>query len=350
MTVRDSAASVLRVPGDYPTIQAALDAAPVHGLVLVSPGTYNENVIIRRTLTLASTFYTTGDLSLIDTTVIRGPVSGTDTVFVSAAAGPETRVVGFTVRAGKDGIEVAGNAVIERNTIESGSDAVDFPKGSAGLVHHNTMRNNGDDGVDVDQSSVVITDNLMVGNAGDGVEARLTNVTAPLRELIIRGNRILQSRQDGLQFIDDDAIGSASTSATLVTVERNVIAGNREAGIGLMDGAQTSEDYRGASLVERITVTNNTFDGNNHGITGGDNLVAVNNIFARQVGPALKNVDGGSRVAYSQFFSNGAPNSGSNVDAATSYNGDPMLDASYAPLPGSTVVDAGTASYTPPQR
>ena len=161
VTVRDSAASVLRVPGDYPTIQAALDAAPVRGLVLVSPGTYNENVIIRRTLTLASTFYTTGDPSLIDTTIIRGPLSGTDTVFVSAAAGPETRVVGFTVRAGKDGIEVAGNAVIERNTIESGSDAVDFPKGSAGLVHHNTMRNNGDDGVDVDQSSVVITDNLM---------------------------------------------------------------------------------------------------------------------------------------------------------------------------------------------
>ena len=66
------------------------------------------------------------------------------------------------------------------------------------------------------------------------------------------------------------------------------------------------------------------------------------------MGPALKNVDGASRVAYSQFFSNGAPNSGSNVDAATSYTGDPMLDASYAPLPGSPVVDAGTASYTLP--
>ena len=348
VTVRDSAASVLRVPGDYPTIQAALDAAPVRGLCSgvprdlqrerdhpadADPGLdvlYDRRPVAHRH------------------DVIRGPLSGTDTVFVSAAAGPETRVVGFTVRAGKDGIEVAGNAVIERNTIESGSDAVDFPKGSAGLVHHNTMRNNGDDGVDVDQSSVVITDNLMQGNAGDGVEARLTNVTAPLRELVIRGNRILQSRQDGLQFIDDDAIGSASTSATLVTVDRNVIAGNREAGIGLMDGAQTSEDYRGASLVERITVTNNTFDGNNHGITGGDNLVAINNIFARHVGPALKNVDGASRVAYSQFFSNGAPNSGSNVDAATSYTGDPLLDASYAPLPGSPVVDAGTASYTLP--
>jgi hypothetical protein len=347
LTVRASATSVLRVPADHPTIQGALDAAPGYGLVLVSPGTYRENVVVPRTLTLASTYYTTGDPALIDSTVISGPASGTDTVFVSAAAGPETRVVGFTVRDGKDGIEVAGNAVIERNVIISGSDAVDFPKGSAGLVHDNVMRNNGDDGVDVDQSTVVITGNLMQGNAGDGVEARLTNVTAPQRALTIRGNRILQSRQDGLQFIDDDAIGTAANSATLVTVDRNVIAGNLEAGIGLMDGAQTSEDYRGASLVERITVTNNTFDGNNHGITGGDNLVAVNNVFTHQVGPALKNVDGSSRVAYTRFFANGA-NISSNIDAATSYAGDPQLDASYAPLPGSPVIDAGTATYTLP--
>jgi len=348
LTVSAAATSVLRVPADHPTIQSALDAAPAYGLVLVSPGTYREHVVVPRTLTLASTYYTTGDPALIDSTVISGPVSSNDTVFVSAAAGPETRVVGFTVRDGKDGIEVAGNAVIERNVIISGSDAVDFPKGSAGLVQDNVMRDNGDDGVDVDQSTVVITGNLMQNNAGDGVEARLTNVTAPQRALTIRGNRILQSRQDGLQLIDDDAIGSAANSATLVTVDRNVIAGNLEAGLGLMDGAQTSEDYRGASLVERITVTNNTFDGNNHGITGGDNLVAVNNVFTHQVGPALKNVDGSSQVAYTRFFANGAANVASNVDAATSYAADPQLDASYAPLPGSPVIDAGTATYTLP--
>ena len=348
ITVRDAAASVLRVPADFSTIQAALNAAPLHGLVLVSPGTYRENVIVPRTLTLASTYYTTGNPSLIDSTIISGPATGTDTVFVSAAAGPDTHVVGLTVRDGKDGIEVAGSAVLERNVIVSGSDAVDFPKGSTGLVHNNVMRQNGDDGVDLDQSTVVVTDNLMEGNAGDGIEARLTNHTAPLRDIVVRGNRILQSRQDGIQIIDDDPITTASGSATLVTIERNVIAGSRQAGIGLMDGAQTSEDYRGASLVERILVTNNTIDGNNHGLTGGDNLVAVNNVFAHQVGPALKNVDGASRVAYTQFFANGAANISSNIDAATSYNGDPMLDASYAPLPGSPVVDAGTATYTLP--
>ena len=348
ITVRETAAYVIRVPADFPTIQAALNAAPLHALVLVSPGTYRENVIVPRTLTLASTYYTTGNRSLVDSTIISGPATGTDTVFVAAAAGPDTHVVGFTVRDGKDGIEVAGSAVLEANVIVSGSDAVDFPKGSTGLVHDNVMRQNGDDGVDLDQSTVVVTHNLMEGNAGDGIEARLTNHTAPLRDIVVRGNRILQSRQDGIQLIDDDAITTASGSATLVTIERNVIAGSRQAGIGLMDGAQTSEDYRGASLVERITVANNTIDGNNHGLTGGDNLVAVNNVFAHQVGPALKNVDGASRVAYTQFFANGAANVSSNIDAATSYNGDPMLDPSYAPLPGSPVVDAGTATYTLP--
>ena len=169
-----------------------------------------------------------------------------------------------------------------------------------------------------------------------------------VRDVVIRGNRIEQSHRDGLQVIDDDATTTTAKSATLVTIDRNIITGAGRSGLGLLAGGNSSEDYSGASLVERITVTNNTFDGNNHGITGGDNLVAVNNVFAHHVGPALKNVDGASRVAYSQFFANGAANTASNVDAATSRTGDPMLDASSAPLPGSPVVDAGTASYTLP--
>jgi parallel beta-helix repeat protein len=38
-----SAQTVLRVPSQYPTIQSALDASPDNAIVLVSPGTYNEN-------------------------------------------------------------------------------------------------------------------------------------------------------------------------------------------------------------------------------------------------------------------------------------------------------------------
>jgi hypothetical protein len=348
VSVQDAATTTIRVPQDHPTIQAALDAAPADALVLVSPGTYNENIYLPHTVTLASTYYTTGDPARVEQTIISAVDSETETVLVSSSAGNDTRIVGFTIRDGKDGIKVRGAAVVEHNLLTGlGTDGVDFPRDTAGLVQHNVMRGNGDDGVDVNESSTVIVDNLMEQNEGDGVEIRTTNVTAPVDEVIIRANRILDNRQDGLQIIDDDPITAApAQSATLFTIDRNVIAGNLEAGLGLMDNGTTSEDYRGASLVERITVTNNTFDGNNHGITGGDNLVAVNNIFANHVAAALKNVDGSSEVAYSHFFANGAPNSSSNVDAATSATGDPQLDVDWVPLPGSPVVDAGAASYS----
>ena len=348
VTVRSSAGTTLRVPADYPTIQAALDAAPAHALVLVSPGTYNESLVVPRTLTLASTFYTTGDRSRVDQTVLHGTLSGVETLAVAPAAGPDTHIVGFTFNGGKDGVKVNGAAVVQDNVFNTPSDAVDLPKGTAALVKHNVMRGNGDDGVDMDVSSAVIVDNLMQQNSGDGVETRVTNHTAPLYEVIIRNNRILASRQDGVQIIDDDAIAAVGQSSTVLTLDRNIIAGNQEAGVGLMDGGNTSENYAGASLTERILVTNNTFDGNNHGVTGGDNLVAVNNVFEHHTNIAVKNVDGASRVAYNRFFANGTNYVGSNVDAATTSSGDPLLDASYTPLSGSPVIDAGTATYTLP--
>ena len=350
VTVRTGFSTTLRVPADYPTIQAAMDAAPSRALVLVSPGTYRETLYVPRTLTLASTYYTTGDRSLIDRTVISGASADLETAVVGSSAGPDTRVTGFTVRDGKDGIKVRGAAVVEDNILTAlGTDAVDFPRDTTGLVQNNLMYANGDDAVDVNESSPVIVDNVMRNNTGEGVETRVTNMTAPIDEVVIRGNRILNNGQDGLQIIDDDAITTnPSGSATLFTIDRNIIAGNAQAGLGLMDSGTTSEDYRAASLVERITVTNNTFDGNNHGITGGNNLVAVNNIFMRHPNIALKNVDGASRVAYNHFYGNGTNSTGSNVDPGTTYVGDPKLDADRAPLPGSPVVDAGTATYLMP--
>jgi hypothetical protein len=43
---------VLRVPQDYPTIQAAVNAAPEGATILIGPGTYVENITITKSLTL----------------------------------------------------------------------------------------------------------------------------------------------------------------------------------------------------------------------------------------------------------------------------------------------------------
>ncbi|RJR42040.1 MAG: hypothetical protein C4576_16885 [Desulfobacteraceae bacterium] len=55
--VVDPSTAILRVPGQYPTIQAAVDAAPytpdaLGALILVAPGTYNENVIMYKPVRL----------------------------------------------------------------------------------------------------------------------------------------------------------------------------------------------------------------------------------------------------------------------------------------------------------
>ncbi|MBX3373447.1 MAG: right-handed parallel beta-helix repeat-containing protein [Phycisphaeraceae bacterium] len=87
---------VLRVPSEYATVQAAIDAAPPYARVLVAPGTYHEKVVIEgKNLELVSEAgpaFTTLDASTFETgSVIR----------IAGGATRATIVEGFTIRGGK---------------------------------------------------------------------------------------------------------------------------------------------------------------------------------------------------------------------------------------------------------
>jgi hypothetical protein len=148
----------------------------------------------------------------------------------------------------------------------------------------------------------------------------------------------------------------------------NLIANSQRAGIGLMGNANTVEDLSGADIVESVRVFNNTFYGNNQGISGGDDLVAFNNIIANSSGRGVWRVQGlpgsNSVVAHTLFFNNTLDADQSQLGPGIITGQDPLFTA--APNPGpdgawetvdddfsglllqstSPAIDRGVAQYT----
>ncbi len=222
------------------------------------------------------------------------------------------------------------------------SDGIDYEAGSGGLIQFCTFELNSDDGIDLDNEvDIVIVDNIIRNNNDDGIEIRMQGYSGPTLDIIISRNEIHGNGEDGIQLIHYDEL-----TDRFLEITDNLIYNNTDAGIGMMDGQVTNEDFRAASIPETIYIFNNTFANNSHGITGGDNTVVLNNIFVDHPVIAVKNVDANSELAFNLYFNNGIDNSGSNVDVGSSVFEDPSLTANLELPTGSPAIDAGTASYS----
>ncbi|HJX68767.1 MAG TPA: hypothetical protein VJ406_00900, partial [Dehalococcoidia bacterium] len=97
------AASTIRVPGDYPTIQAAINAASDGDTIMVAAGLYKENVNINKSLTLKGFQAGVDARNRSGPETIIEPAEGTGIRVITAA----NRVVvidGLTVRNAEHGI------------------------------------------------------------------------------------------------------------------------------------------------------------------------------------------------------------------------------------------------------
>jgi hypothetical protein len=334
----------ISVPTDAPTIQAAINLASDGDLVLVAPGIYQENIqLAGKTITLASQFHTTQNPSFIDQTIIDG--GGNTVITVDSSVGPDTKIIGFTIRngsgSGNDGIKTSAKLHILNNHFINNNDAIDYSSGG-GVARHNVFENNGDDAVDFDNASdAIIEDNIIRNNGDDGIEIRMQPYSGPTLNIIIRRNTISGNAEDGIQLIDYPGL-----SNRVFYIERNLITNNAIVGLGLMDGGVSDEDAHGASIPERIHLYNNTFVDNPYAVTGGNNLIALNNLFVNSTEQALLDVDAGSIVAYNLFWNNGTNHSGSNIVTNTTRLTNPLLGLDYHLQAGSPAIDAGTASFT----
>lgn len=228
------------VPQDYATIQAAIDASAEGDTVLVSDGTYVENIRFHgKAIVVTSLFLIDDDTTHIEQTIIDGsqptdPDSGSVVYFIS---GEDTNSVlyGFTITGGSGTLILFGNS----NFLFGGGIFCLF---NGGKIEQNAIINN----------NVVISDSAIAG----GIYGGLDNDD----NLIIRNNKIASNtvNSDGVwgggMFIEAYDQSQVVISGNIIS--DNVITG----GNGSTAGAGIACQSDGASI--HFNISGNTISNN----------------------------------------------------------------------------------------
>jgi len=191
-------AVTIHVPGDYSTIQKAIDAAGSGDMVLVSPGTYVENIdFMGKAITVKSS-------NGPDVTVIDGNKKSSVVTF-SSGEGHDSVLDGFSITNGSgtyDGYDQCGGGI--------------YCKDSSPTLKNLIVQNNRVDmsggyanggGIYCSNSTAVITScnitNNMVGLwSGSGAGIYSFNSSLVVSNNVISGNQVLATGMGGGVFSD----------------------------------------------------------------------------------------------------------------------------------------------------
>ena len=314
----------INVPADFATIQAGINATKNGDLVLVSEGTYYENIRFRgKKITVASRFVTDDDTSHISKTIIDGshssnPDSGSTVYFVSWED-TNSVLIGFTITGGTGtvtntsyyashdrlggGIYAASGCRISHNTVSFNTINQTTANGAYGggvycvgnaIIEYNEISHN-----------AIQSQNFQAGAGGVGI----TGPNTRLVDNVITDN-LAQTNSSGWNSNG----GGVAVASSGVLISGNLIARNRALapnctvypcwGGGL-------HSLEGTSSVEIINnrIFDNVVEGKKGSYGGGiclygglDQLVK-NNVIARN-----KALSGGGLEFYTETATTRAPN------------------------------------------
>lgn len=354
-----AAASVLKVPHDFSTVQAAIDAAAPGDTVLVAPGKYFENInFLGKRITVTSK---KGPKK----TILDGQHAGPVVTFASGE-GLASILNGFTLRNGfatpgppifgdGGGIRmIAASPTITGNIISSNQaceGAGIYTYGGSPVIQGNVITGNSQSGCS--------------GGGGGGGIYLLGGALARVVENVISGNTLT----DGLGGGGVSVFGHAS-----LTIERNVISGNAGRCGGGISVVNISDTLIVGNLITRNLsglcgggialsygnqVINNTIADNNNARSSGISMsvaTVINNVVVAKPGQTAVlcevNFDA-STFTFNDVFSPSGQAYGGVCGDQTGFNGnisaDPLFvdqnGGDYHIRSGSPAVDAGTNGF-----
>ena len=342
--VLQTKAQINRVPADYKTIAQAVENSVDGDTIILSPGLYNERDIeINKALTISSEWILTGNSAVIESTVINPDDA---TLFIVNSKGVE--ISGLKIIDGDHTLDINAPATIKYNHLVNNLDAVSMESDGGGYVGFNLIENDRDDGIDLDikkGTDIIVEYNTIVNSKDDGIEIRLFKNPEQNINYEIRHNIITGSKRAGIQLISYDVF-----TGKVFNIHHNIFR-NCKTGLGCMEGANTTEDLSGASKMdERVYFYNNTSIENEMGATGGNNIIAINNVILGNTIGGFKQFGENSIVVNNLFFNNNDNNIIEFDDSVEELNNifskDPLLNKiTLNPEISSPCIDAGLDNF-----
>ncbi len=316
LTVSMARAAVLNVPGQYATIQAAIDAAGSGDVVQVAAGTYSENITLKNGITVQG--------SGAETCILQG--NGATSVVFANGITQSAALYGFTITGGS-GYQVSwsenrimgGGIFADQSVLSIGNNRISgnyaqFGGGVALMNSHfhmsgNTIDSNCADAVNAAATNMgggiylydskgslensEILNNLASSGPQDPTRVDPNGHMAPgggicmvfsknVGDVNVSGNRVNGNTSTGSQYYGGGIYCYQASNAlsNTITIENNVISGNQGldgGGIAVINCSPTIKHntitqnsahwggglygFSGAGII-----LNNTFDGN-HAVT-----------------------------------------------------------------------------------
>jgi len=310
-----SHAVIKTVPAQYSTIQIAINASANGDTIVVSPGTYFENINFRgKKIVLTSQFYVTQNTATIYATIING----------STPSQPDSGSC-VIINNGED-----STTVLQGFAITGGSGTKWDDEHAAGLY-----REGG--GILVQFSSPIIKDNIIYNNV-------VTNVTG----VNSTGGGGVRIGDSYVRFYNNIVMNNTARYGAGIVLNycggeyrNNVVTSNYGSyQFGAGSGFWLNGHFTRPTVIENNTVAGNSATSSISGVFGNGGVEALiqNNIIWGNTSPNLSQIAGsGLTIRYNNI--QGGP------VYAGNFNMDPQFrDSNFVLLPGSPCIDKGDSS------